>query len=294
MSKYLTFTEILKQLPKKAMPIRIANVIARKDTQARVKTSAAKVAEYRQVYQGEPVGYKKGTVVYEPDATRLPPIILCPAADAIDENPDGGPTERRYYVIDGDHRLTGGGRAGLDTLPALIGPALTLEEARFAVLGANSAHGLSRTNADKDNACAIACETSNGLRANAKKLKGGAWGKISYVGKFANGEKVTARTLGSIAGVSHEKAASYLKEHHAADFTNPKPATKTEKPTGNAKDDETPNAPTVDDGPRDLSAMDPFEFTESIIKQSSVEWLTQVRDILSAYLSNQDEEEAAA
>lgn len=300
-----TFAELVKKAAnRKPTMVRIANLVCRQDTQIRTKSSGTQVNTYRDVYRGDPLTTAsgklktddKGNLQFAPDANRMPPILVTVAKDWTTDDPDADPSPR-YYVIDGDHRATGAARAGLDEIPAIILDPMTLDEARFAAVGANADHGLARSNADKQAALKVACELSNGLRAKATKKKDGSFGKITYLGTLPNGEKVTARNLAAVAGVSHESAAQYLKATFAAEFLNPEPAdddddtaetqgTDEGTPTGNAVDD---------DGPGDITAMKPREFAQSIIAQAKhdPEWLREVAIIFDAWLDNNADDEAA-
>lgn len=299
MSKFKTFAELQKAAAKlKPQPIKISTIVARTDTQIRTKTSGAQITEYQRVYQGEPktkasgepIRDEKQNLVFEPKANRMPPVILAPAADHQDENPDA-PAERRFYCVDGDHRLTAASRAGLSEIDALVLPAMTLAEARFAAVGANAQHGLARTNADKRHGVVIALDLTTNAKASARKLKDGTYGKISYTGTLPNGEKLTARALAAVAGVSHETAALYMRELLAADFVNPKKA-KNDKPSGNAKDDASGGIDPVDDqdddAPRDLTSTEPTEYAHSLIVGASkdADWIRAVAETLQVWLDN--------
>ena len=302
-----TFAEIQKKAAKlKTQLVKIAAIVCRQDTQLRDKTSAVQIATYRGVYQGDPLTDASGRLmrdketkafVYKPKAERMPPIMVAPAADWTTDDPDANP-EQRFYIIDGDHRATAAARAGLEEINAVILPAMTLNEARFAAVGANADHGLARTNKDKQNSLKVTCELSTNLTASCNKSKKTKrWGKVTYKGTLPNGEKVTARALAAIAGVSHEAAAAYLKANYASQFQNKqKPEAAPETPSGNASGDADGGTDPVDEI-RDLTSTDASEYAHSLIAGASqdIAWIETVAETLFVWVENQrgDEEEVA-
>lgn len=55
---------------------------------------------------------------------------------------------KKYYLVDGFHRLSAARRAGIKSIGAVVVDG-TMDEARWLSCGANKNHGLRRTNADK-------------------------------------------------------------------------------------------------------------------------------------------------
>jgi len=103
-------------------------------------------------------------------------------AELFDENtptwPDGLPPVvvffdgKRYYLADGHHRLAAAIQAGCQEIRVDIRKGTREEAIRFAC-GANSAHGLRRTNGDKRNSvrAAYALDPDNSCRAIARLCK---------------------------------------------------------------------------------------------------------------------------
>lgn len=108
--------------------VRLADIEFEHSTQTRVAINNEVVAEYAAaMHAGE----------------AFPPVSLFQS-----------PT-RRFYIGDGWHRLIAAHRNGVSTIPAYVENG-GREAALRAALGANSAHGLPRTNADKRHAVLVA------------------------------------------------------------------------------------------------------------------------------------------
>jgi hypothetical protein len=71
-----------------------------------------------------------------------------------------------YWLTDGFHRVLAAGRVGKETIEAIVHRG-TREDAQWAALGANKAHGLRRTNADKQKAVTDALKARPELTDNA-------------------------------------------------------------------------------------------------------------------------------
>lgn len=102
------------------------------DTQTRVAVDEDVVAEYAVTYEQEISGGE----------ARLPPVEC--VWDGVS-----------YWLWDGYHRYHAAGKAGAAEVPVRWRPG-TLQDARWLACGANTAHGLRRTNADKRRAVEMA------------------------------------------------------------------------------------------------------------------------------------------
>lgn len=91
---------------------------------------------------------------------------------------------RKYWLADGHHRLAGAVQAGCTEIRVNIISGTKTEALLFAC-GANAAHGLQRTNADKQNAIRIAHQLMN--------------------------PGTPARAIARICGVSHSAVNDYLR-----------------------------------------------------------------------------------
>jgi uncharacterized ParB-like nuclease family protein len=105
----------------------------------------------------------------------LPPITVFFDAD-----------KNAYYIADGWHRVFAYKDAGVKSIMAIIKDG-TLEDAIFAACGANTDHGVRRTNNDKK-------------RAVTTILKHPSWSKMSD------------RSIGDHCGVSHSTVSKYRTE----------------------------------------------------------------------------------
>ncbi|BDU76269.1 ParB N-terminal domain-containing protein [Mesoterricola sediminis] len=89
-------------------------------TQARAAVDRAAIEEYAALWK---------------DGARFPPIVVFQDQDI-------------YWLADGFHRHAAADKAGLKKIPAEVRVG-TLRDARLYAIGANTAHGVRRTNADK-------------------------------------------------------------------------------------------------------------------------------------------------
>ena len=109
--------------------IATADVVTTGGTQSRVSLSESAVVEYAEALQ---------------QGVALPPIVVFH---------DGS----TYWLADGFHRVMAANRAGVEWLPAEIKRG-TKRDAILYSVGANAAHGLPRTNADKRRAVTMLLE----------------------------------------------------------------------------------------------------------------------------------------
>lgn len=105
--------------------ISLASIIKDSDLQMRVAMNEQAVADYADVIRNTPLG----------EAVPLPPVVLFR-------------DKKKLYLVDGFHRHEGHVRAGAAEIQALIMDG-TKRDAILYSVGANSDHGLRRTNDDK-------------------------------------------------------------------------------------------------------------------------------------------------
>ena len=109
--------------------ILISEIVTDAGTQTRIETNEKTIESYSEEMK---------------DGVRFPPVIIFH---------DG----KTYYCADGFHRILAASRIERTEIDCDVRKGSLLDAIKFA-LGANAAHGLRRTNADKNNCVEIACK----------------------------------------------------------------------------------------------------------------------------------------
>ena len=131
------------------------------------------------------------------DGAEFPPIIVFG---------DG----TRYYLADGFHRVASAKRLQREEISATVYEGGFADALRYA-LGANTLHGLRRTNADKQRALEIAWERRNIVIPDPK-------------GEDESGTPTglpSSRQLASVCGVSHELAHQFVQKSGVSRIDTP-------------------------------------------------------------------------
>lgn len=165
---------------RKAESVKIEQLV-REGLQTRVGISAEAVDDYAEALKAK---------------AKLPPaVVFC----------DGS----KYYLADGFHRVEAALRAGHPTIKAEIHKGGFVDALKYA-LGANAAHGLRRTNADKQRALEIAWENRETLFGGDPT--GGALATICAVSR-RSGENFVNR----MSTAQNVQLTGFKTAHAAAD-----------------------------------------------------------------------------
>lgn len=116
--------------PRRQITAAVHGLVLEKRCQVRVAANQETVTEYARLYT---------------EGAELPPV------DAVE-------VDGKFVVVDGFHRVAAAVQAGRSFLEVAVVGRGTLEDAALAALGANRAHGLARSNADKRRAVMLALE----------------------------------------------------------------------------------------------------------------------------------------
>lgn len=156
--------------------IATADIVTTGGTQSRVSLSESAVAEYADAMQ---------------QGATLPPIVVFH---------DGS----TYWLADGFHRVMAATRSGVEWLPAEIKRG-TKRDAILYSVGANSAHGLPRTNADKRRAVTMLLEDEEWA----------AWSNHEVARRCAVSAEFVRQVRMSLATVASEESSpkTYTTKH---------------------------------------------------------------------------------
>ena len=142
--------------------------------QARAAVDADAVESYREAYEA---------------GVNLPPLALFTI-------------EGCHHALDGFHRYAAARAAGLEFLPVEIVGEGSIEEAVWRATGVNQAHGLRRSNADKQCAVLMAIESPIGQEQSSRAIAEHVGVSVSFVSEIRKRWEAEQRAAGVAVSVT--------------------------------------------------------------------------------------------